>query len=100
MFTLQRNIPVPSTGVSNKSGRARLYPFADMDVNDMFFVPNRKRNNITSHASSIGKKLGRKFATRMVYMREIDDGEGGTYWEMCRSSDEGAVSGIGVWRTE
>lgn len=61
----------------------------------MFFIPNKTKNTIGTHASTVGKKLGRKFATRLVYMKGNEqDG-----WENCTAQDEGAVLGIGVWRT-
>jgi hypothetical protein len=64
-----------------------------MRVGDMFFVPNRDRNALSSHVSTAGKKIGRKFATRLTYMHKTEDG-----WKPCEPDAENAVLGIGVWR--
>lgn len=89
-----KNIPLPSAVASRRGkGRPRKYPFETMEVGDMFFVPNRTKNNMTTHASAVGSKLGKKFATRRIYMTK-EDGQ----WRSCESHEEGAIMGIGVWR--
>lgn len=94
MHEIQKDIPLPKA-VRSTAATRRLYPFEDMAVGEMFFVPNRDKNNLTTHASTVGKKLGRKFATRLVYMTDVS-GE----WETCDKEAKGAVQGIGVWRTK
>jgi len=71
----------------------RKYPFDTLRVGDMFFVPDRNKNNLTSHASTVGSKLGRKFVTRLTTMTMTSDG-----WKSCSPDTKGAVRGIGVWR--
>lgn len=89
-----KNIPMPSAVASRRGkGRPRKYPFETMEIDDMFFVPNREKNNLTTHVSAVGRKLGKKFNTRYIYMREVN-GE----LEHCEKGDEGAIGGIGVWR--
>lgn len=91
-----KNVPIPSAvSARQRVGRRRKYPFNTMDVGEMFFVPNRTKNNLTTHASAVGRKLGRKFATRLMHMRDTGD-----HWEPCAESDDGAVIGVGVWRTK
>lgn len=94
MYETVKNVPIPKPVTSQHGGgRRRKYPFPTMGVGEMFFIPHRKKNNMTAHASAVGKQLGKKFATRLTYMRDVD----GT-WEHCEPEDEGAIHGIGVWR--
>jgi len=76
MFDVRKDVPIP---VATREGFSKpsKYPFATMEVSDMFFVPNAKKS-FSSLASAAGKRLNRKFSTRAV----TDDG----------------VSGIGCWR--
>lgn len=78
MFDVRKNIPLP-TAVREGFAKPSKYPFATMDVGDMFFVPDAKKS-FSSLASAAGKRLGRKFSTRAV-------------------TDNG-VEGIGCWRVE
>ncbi|TPI35859.1 hypothetical protein FJ414_17570 [Mesorhizobium sp. B3-1-6] len=61
MFKIQKNVPIPETS------RAK-YPFDDLEVNDMFFVPdveqestqeslNALRKKVSGAASMAGKRL-------------------------------------------
>lgn len=96
MYETVKDIPIPKpVTAQHGGGRRRKYPFPTMAVGAMFFVPNRTKNNMTTHASAVGKKLGKKFATRLTHMRETEND-----WESCDADDEGAVLGIGVWRVE
>lgn len=92
MYAIQKNVPQPKLSRSPVVSR-RKYPFEDMEVSDMFFVPNKDKNTLTTHASTVGKKLNRKFKTRMVHMHRQDD-----EWEFCEADTKGAVQGIAVWR--
>jgi hypothetical protein len=66
-----------------------------MKVGEMFFSPHHATNSMTTLAWSTGKKLGRKFTTRLVWMRK-SKGE----WIMARAHTIKAVQGIGVWRVK
>jgi len=81
--------------VTSGSSRRRKYPLDQLEVGQFFLVPHRTKNNLTTHVSTTGRKLGRTFSTRLVWMRE--DKEQGD-WVICEEGDEGAVTGIGVWR--
>jgi hypothetical protein len=70
-----------------------MYPWVTMKVGAFFFIPGRDRNTMASLAYSTGKKLDRKFATRLCYMAEGRRG-----WEWCDEDEPGATLGIGVWR--
>lgn len=94
MHEVQKNIPVPKVIKANPSPR-RKYPFEDMEVGDMFFVPGKTKNTLTTHASTVGKNLGRKFITRLTYMVETVEG-----WSQAEPDAKNAIQGIGVWRTE
>lgn len=94
MHEVLKNVPIPKT-VRMIAPVRRKYPFDDMEVGDMFFVPNKSKNTLATHASTVGKALGRKFVTRLTYMVETPDG-----WEQANPTDLDAVQGVGVWRTQ
>ena len=80
---------MPASSVRVGGVRPRKYPFDQLEVNDWFFLPGRTKNNLATHASITGKKLGKQFATRLLYVldgKEVD------------ASTEDAVLGLGVWR--
>ena len=95
MFDVQKKVPVPKMQTSNRQGRNRKYPFKDMKEGDMFFVPGKTRNTMSTHVSDTGRKLGVKFTTRLCYMRQTIEG-----WVPAEPDEKGAVLGIGVWRTD
>lgn len=92
MFEVHKNVPQPKAARVTPAPR-RKYPFEDMELGDMFFVPYKTKNTLATHASTVGKKLGRKFSTQLIHM-VADDGN----WELVGADDPGAVLGIGVWR--
>jgi hypothetical protein len=75
--------------------RARKYPFPEMEVGDMFFVPDANRKTLASHANASGRKLGMKFSVRTVFMHAVD-----TDWVPAEAGDEHAVTGVGIWRVK
>lgn len=92
MYEVRKNVPQPKVTRVAPAQR-RKYPFEDMDVGDMFFVPHKTKNTLATHVSTVGKKLDRKFTTRLITMVRSEDG-----WELCDPAVKGAVMGIGVWR--
>lgn len=92
MFEIKKGVKIPAPIVPTKRLK---YPFETMAVKDMFFVPGKERNTLSTHVSTVGRTLGRKFVTRLCYMREDLEG-----WKPCEADTPGAVLGIGVWRTE
>lgn len=95
MLEIQRKVPIPALNADRPVVR-RKYPFEDMEIDDMFFVPDETENRLASYASHIGKRLGRKFSTRLCWMLKTPD-EG---WVPAAKGVTNAVQGIGVWRTE
>jgi hypothetical protein len=95
MYEVKKNVPQPKVMRSPRPAR-RKYPFEDMGVGDMFFVPHKTKNTLATHVSTTGKTLGRRFTTRMITMAQTRDGS----WELCDNKHPSAVTGIGVWRTE
>lgn len=87
-----KNIPIPKTMRTAPPPR-RKWPLDDMGVGDMFFVPGRDKNNLATYCSTAGKKLGRRFTTRLCYMHEVK----GDYVP-CEPDVRGATLGVGVWR--
>ena len=101
-FAIQKNVPIPSI-IRDPASVSRKYDYAAMSVGDFFFVPNKDKNTLSSHASAAGKKLGRKFLTRLIWAIEQDDGAYSPYEDeestiAVTEDTEDAVQGIGVWR--
>lgn len=90
-FEICDKVPVP-VAVRQKPVQ-RKYPYDKLEVGEMFFIPHRKKNNISTHTSTVGKLLNRKFVTRLTFMKQKNHG-----WVLCNQDAEGAVQGIGVWR--
>ena len=78
MFEIVKDVPLPTKSAS--PAKASKYPFADMVVGDMFFIPGKTKNTFAAHASAVGKRMKMKFVTRIVTI--------------------GTETGIGCWRTE
>lgn len=110
-FTLPRTLQTTGAYTIQRSGSStdmadalraayigrRKYPFEVMEVGDMFFIPHKDKNHISSYLSNVGKELGRKYASRIIMMIATPTGE----WRLApHALVEGAVKGIGVWRTE
>ena len=104
-YAIQKNVPIPSI-TRDPTTVPRKYDYAAMAIGDFFFVPNKDKNTLSSHASAAGKKLGRKFLTRLIYSIELLELEDGTYSPYeddentvpVTAETDGAVQGIGVWR--
>ena len=94
MYEIQKGVPIPKLK-RTKPPVFRKYKFDEMAVGDFFFVPNKEKNTMVTHTATVGKKLGVKFTTRLLHMRESLEG-----WTECGATDEGAVLGVGVWRSE
>lgn len=97
-YTIQKHIPVPTVRVSKtERPRARKYPLDTMEVGDMFFVPHKTKNELTTYISAAGRQLDRKFTTRLVYMAP---GRKAGTWVIAEDTTPQAVLGVGVWRTQ
>jgi hypothetical protein len=94
MLRLQSNVPLPKTIRPTARGKRRKYPFEAMQVGDFFFVPGIETQQIYGHVWNTGRRLKKKFSTRLCYMREVR-GE----WQPCDQTEVGATLGVGVWRT-
>ena len=93
-FEILKGVTVPTMLQMAGDGR-RKYPFHLLEVGDMFFVPGREKNTLSTRCSSLGKRLNAKYKTRMLYMHRVNDA-----WVACTAKDDGATLGIGVWRVE
>lgn len=87
----QKGVPIPPI----KRARRPKYPFETMEVGAMFFVPGKPRGRLVTYVSTMAKKLGRKFTTRHLHMRETVEG-----FVVAEAGERGAVEGVGVWRDE
>lgn len=93
MLPIRRNVPMPKIEGRVPPPPRRKYPFDQMEIGDMFFVPNKKKNTISTHISTEGNSRGMKLATRLCHMRQTEAG-----WEPANEGEPGAVQGVGVWR--
>lgn len=97
MFKVIKNVKMPPKAAA-RTGPRRKYPLDTLGVGEMFFVPNGERatrKSLATHVSMEARKLGRKFSTRTIHMRETAPGE----WVVCDPQADNAVEGVGVWRT-
>jgi hypothetical protein len=94
MYTTQKHVPIPKPQRLT-SGSRRKYPLDTMEIDEMFFVPDKEKNSISTHIAASGAALGRKFITRLTYMTKTKRG-----WKLATREAAGAVQGVGVWRTE
>lgn len=79
-----------------RRGRQRLYPFDTLEIGEMFFVPDKATVQLSSYASTQGKRLGRKFRTQSTTMRQdllTDE------WEPCKPGAVGSRRGVVIERT-
>ena len=89
-----RDVPIPKARRPHTPTR-RKYPLDVMAVGEMFFVPDKTKNTLATHVSTVGKSLGRKFITRLTYMVRTKQG-----WRPATEVTPNAVLGVGVWRKE
>lgn len=94
MFNVQSYVPIPKAARLKPVAR-RKYPFDTMKLREMFFVPGKTKNTLTTHACTVGKQLNKRFETRLTYMHRLDG-----KWVPCEADAPGAKLGIGVWRTK
>lgn len=76
-YKVHSGVPLPA--VKRSGTRASKYPFATLEVGEMFFVPAPPKT-FSSQVTAAGRRLGRKFAVRAV-------------------SVEGQA-GVGCWRVQ
>lgn len=96
MLPVMNDIPLPKRTRSGVAARSRKYPFDQMVVGQMFFIAGKTRNTLSTYFANVGKRLSMKFSSRMVHMCRGADG----VWSLCDATTDGAVRGLGVWRTE
>lgn len=99
-FLIYNNVPKPKSSRIGVKGK-RKYPFEELEVGQAFFIPDRDRNTMSTHASGVGKELGRKFSTRLVWLMEDEDNPGNYLpidLDPGQKPPAEAVRGIGVWR--
>ena len=94
MYKIQKGFP--ETKIIRKGAPQRKYPFADMEVGDVFVVPDRDKNTLSAHVSAVAKKLRRKFNTRFVYAVLRSDGK----WAPVEEGTKGAKPCVRVRRVK
>jgi len=55
LLRVNKGVKLPKSQRLNPAPR-RKYPFEDMEVDDMFFVPGKDKNTLATHASTTGKR--------------------------------------------
>jgi hypothetical protein len=96
LLPIQSDVPQPKKARGAVAAKPRKYPLPQMEIDDMFFIPNKTKNTMSTYLSVMGRHLGRKFSSRLMTMRL--NGKGA--WVTCEPDDPSAVTGIGVWRKE
>lgn len=71
---IEKNVPLPA------NNREVKFPFAEMEVNDSFFVEGRTTKSFASITQHWRRKMNHRYATRNV--------------------EENGVKGVRVWRVE
>lgn len=109
MYDVSSGVAIPAPARGSRSSK---YPFATMDVGDMFYVVDAPKA-FAGQVSAAGRRLGRKFVTRRVTLTDGPQGkvlvqDGKLFGGM--SDSTGAVriiepnpagptyTGVGVWR--
>jgi hypothetical protein len=62
MFRIERGVPIPA----RRNPRGSMYPFAEMEIGDSFFVPDGTTKTISAAAQYFTKNLGRRFTVRTI----------------------------------
>lgn len=88
-YKIINNVPMPA---AFRDPRGSKYPFHELEVGQMFFIPDGSHAVATS-ATHWGKKLNRKFSLRTIAARETSRG-----WKVCEKDAPDAQIGVGVWR--
>jgi hypothetical protein len=73
---IDKGIPI----APNTSGRRAIYPWAEMQIGDSFFVPGKTTRQFAGHFSRAKARYSMNFVVRVV--------------------TENEVTGVRVWRTE
>lgn len=89
MLPVQPAVPVPPRIEPKHKTK---YPLAEMEVGAMFFVPGLETNTLANYVSAAGKRLGRKFRTRLCIMMQDRKGN----WALAHEA--GGELGVAVWR--
>ena len=90
VLPIQKRVPVPR---QRRTVPRTKYPFEQMEVGDMFFVPDLDKNTLVTYVSAVGIELGRRFTTRLTYMVQRKK-----QWVPATADTPKAVRGVGVWR--
>jgi len=64
VIPIDRNVPIPK--YAGQRGSTEKYPWSQMDVGDSFVVGAKRAKTVRGCYVAAGKRLGRKFATRMT----------------------------------
>lgn len=80
------------------SGPKTRYPFETLEVGQLFFLPGRKASKFSPYAGKFGRRTGRRFQTRDIFMTKRMDGDRQVGWDLATSGDNGAVAGCAVKR--
>lgn len=93
MYKVQKDMQLPKVQRKN-AGRARKYPFAEMNVGEGFFAPGAKRASISTYMSRMGKALNREFGAVACTMKKNHQDK----WVEADPQEPGAVAGVAVKR--
>ena len=93
-FKVKAGVVMPPHGV-NRYRHPRKYPFDEIGVGEIFFIPDKTASEFATYASKQAKILDRKFQTQTMTMRrDLETDE----WEPCKPGSPGSKSGVAVTR--
>jgi hypothetical protein len=61
MIKIDKAIPMP---VTLRNGRPCVYPWAEMEIGDSFFVSHKTKRSFGTQVYQAAKRLGKSFALR------------------------------------
>lgn len=70
---IEKNIPIPATTNSGKSGRPPKYPFRNMDIGDSMLVDGKSSRTCDCPAYNSAKQLQRKTTMKFSARAEGND---------------------------
>lgn len=100
MYEIINDVPIPPVDRPQDRAKAaahkrRKYPFEELEVGQGFFAPGKMSERVGTYASTMGKRLGRKFTVRRTVMKKVEG-----QWRPAEPDEAGAMAGVGVWRKE
>lgn len=100
-FKVHKGVPIPEVVRQPPSDRATKYPIDTMAVGDMFCIPERKIPSVSAQMSNMTKDKPIRVECRRIHTKPVQKRDGEPpVWVLADADEDGAVEGVGVWRTK